>query len=150
MDSHNPLEKPLTEATSVLRELQSRCRRIERDLTWHAAFQPSEASAEVAALEQTGVRLGAEADRLQARLDTEWAVLEQHNADAAPSWNPTYWFSGGRSAAKERAAEQRALVKRLLEQHTRLQDSSVEAAKRHAKLVKDLQRYAEIDISKCR
>ncbi len=54
MDSHNPFEKPLTEAKSVLRKLQSRGSKLERDLTWHAAFQPSEASAEVAALEPAG------------------------------------------------------------------------------------------------
>jgi len=146
--SHNPLASELADAQSTLAQMRDRRSTLDRELRWHAQFDPEKNTADLRETRERHAALLTVVDEAQSRLDDARRVLVECQNDASLGWSPARWFSKERGAAKLRHAEQVALVAQLVAEHRDVTAQLDEVGNRGSRLERDLSRYAAIDVAK--
>jgi len=146
--SYNPLASDLADARSALAQMRDSRSTLDRELRWHAQFDPEKNTTDLREASERHAALLTDLDEAQSRLDDAQRVLVERQNDASLGWSPARWFSKERSAAKLRHAEQVDLVARLVAGHRDVTEQLDEVGRRGSRLEGDLRRYAEVDVAK--
>lgn len=145
MTDHNPYAEQLAQAQKKAQQFSIERRRHADELSWFSAFNGQTAHTRLSQFNRQADKLHHEIAALENDIESSKAAIRQLEPAVDFGFDPRYWFSSERTAAKEKLEKAKVAIDLSLSKHTTLKSEVTSLMKKMSALQADLDRYRAFD-----
>jgi uncharacterized coiled-coil DUF342 family protein len=143
---HNPFTPQLRALQASIERAQSRRRALLEQIAWYERFDPDEAHSRLVrgqrAVRETRKRI----DTMQEELSAQATAIDRIAEVASLGFDPRYWFSSERAAAKQQLATLKADAAQRIKAKADLESHIVEREQAFKVIKADIERHRTFDL----